>query len=342
MSNQKSFQYKSWRCVKRLGMILFMVLMLHMLTEVSSNNPSHETLAETSKEMDVVYIQNVANDNNTLTTKYTANIGMALENINNTLLLNEIIKPKGDDEENKNENILESSTYEEDEPKPIILNYKLEKVGYTKDRLNVRTRPNTDSEVLTIYPINKKVKYSSYNDEWVVTKYKGEYVYLSKKYISKKRVKISKKTNTIDSKYTVKSVSNDKRKSYMDYRCITSTGSLQYKLQSKYAYTASNGVRAVDGRYCIALGSYYTHKVGQYVDLILANGTVIPCIIGDAKANQHTTSNNSLGIDGGVAEFIVDTRSLSRNVTRMGDVSYSSDKWKSNVVKIKIYDKSLF
>ena len=98
----------------------------------------------------------------------------------------------------------------------------------------------------------------------------------------------------------------------------------------------------VDGRYCVALGSYYSHNVGQYVDLILANGTVIPCIVADCKANKDTNSSNRVGKDGSVAEFVVDTPRLSSQVKRMGDISYASKEWNSNVVKIKIYNKNIF
>ena len=202
--------------------------------------------------------------------------------------------------------------------------------------LNVREKPNTNSKILDVLSVNTKIKYYNYNKDWVVFKYKGNYAYLYKKYISKTPVIIES-----IGKSTTKSVRGDRRKSYMDYRCITSKNSKQYKLQSNYAYTGSNGVRMADGRYCIALGSYYTHNVGQYVDLILDNGTVIKCIIGDCKADKDTCSSNKVGADGSVAEFIVDTPKLSSTVRRMGDVSYAESNWKSNVVKVKIYNKIL-
>ena len=136
--------------------------------------------------------------------------------------------------------------------------------------------------------------------------------------------------------YKEYSISNDKRKSYMDYTCITSKSSPQYKLQQK-AYTDSNGVRAVDGRYCIAIGSYYTKTIGTYIDLVLENGTVIPCIIGDHKQDIHTVDNHKIGLDGGFAEFIVDTDKLNSDSRLHGDVSYSTDGWLSNVESIRLY-----
>ena len=143
--------------------------------------------------------------------------------------------------------------------------------------------------------------------------------------------------------YVIKSVSKDSRKSFMDYKAITLKSSKQYKIQKDYAKTDKTGIRTVNGRFCIALGSYYSHEIGQYIDLILQDGTVIPCILGDAKDDKHTNKDHSIGKDGGVAEFIVNTKKLSNIVKRSGDISYAvGNKWVWNVKEIKIYDKNLF
>lgn len=65
-------------------------------------------------------------------------------------------------------------------------------------------------------------------------------------------------------------------KSYMDYRTITSTGSKQFQLQNLYANTGDYGIRMVDDRFCIAVGTHFDAQIGQYLDLILENGSVIP------------------------------------------------------------------
>lgn len=120
----------------------------------------------------------------------------------------------------------------------------------------------------------------------------------------------------------VKSVPNDLEgcrsefKAYMSYTAVTNTASKQYKLLNGVsAYTdAVSGIRMVDGRYCVALGSYYTKEVGTKVDLKLTNGTIIPCILGDCKSDTHTDNSNRYCMaNGGVAEFIVDY-SVFRNV----------------------------
>ena len=127
----------------------------------------------------------------------------------------------------------------------------------------------------------------------------------------------------------------------MDYRCITSKSSPQYKLQ-QIATTASNGVRTVNGRYCIALGSYFTSKVGKYVDLVLANGNIIQCVIGDQKKNRDTNSQNAIGNDGSAAEFIVETSKLNHTTHYRGNVSFASKGWNSKVVKVRLYNKNAF
>ena len=132
-------------------------------------------------------------------------------------------------------------------------------------------------------------------------------------------------------------------KSYEDYRDITSPTSPHYRLQRDYAYTAEDGIRMVDGRYCIALGSYFTTTIGQYIDIVLANGTVIPCILGDQKADAHTDSLHvAHSTDSSVVEFIVDKKVLPNTPKRMGNISYSYDEWRSPVVQVIVYDINIF
>ena len=128
-------------------------------------------------------------------------------------------------------------------------------------------------------------------------------------------------------------------KSYMGYHMITATSSPQYRLQHTLAYTGNYGIRQVNGRYCVALGSAYITKIGTYFDLILENGTVIPCILADQKDDKDTDSSNKITEhDMSLTEFVVSEWSLSSNVTRMGDISYAANSWNSPVKYIKIYD----
>ncbi len=110
-------------------------------------------------------------------------------------------------------------------------------------------------------------------------------------------------------------------KSYMSYRAITNTASDQYAFQQQ-CVTDHNGLRVYNGRYCIAVGTYYTNEVGVNIDVVMQNGTVIPCVTGDIKSDTHTdVTNRQIPVNGNVVEFIVDTAVLPNSVRVSGDVS---------------------
>ena len=123
---------------------------------------------------------------------------------------------------------------------------------------------------------------------------------------------------------------------------ITLAGSEQKILQDEYAYTGKYGIRQINGRYCVAVGSHFTTKIGQYFDLILENGEVIPCILADQKADCDTDSDNIFtGHNGCATEFIVDADVLNYYAKRDGDISSCCEEWDSPVETIKIYQKTV-
>ena len=125
----------------------------------------------------------------------------------------------------------------------------------------------------------------------------------------------------------------------MDYRTITSTGTYEYKLQNTAAYTNDDGIRMINGRYCIAVGTAFGTRIGQYIDLVLENGTVIHCIMGDTKSDEHTDSEHVFTVASGCcSEFIVETEKLN-GVAKSGDVSNAHPEWKSAVSKVMVYNK---
>lgn len=100
------------------------------------------------------------------------------------------------------------------------------------------------------------------------------------------------------------------KKTYMYYTSVTDTASRQWALlHSRDAYTdMTTGIRMVGDRYCIAVGSYYSTTVGEKIDVVLENGHIIKCIVGDCKADIHTNETNQYGAGtGDVVEFIVDS-----------------------------------
>lgn len=208
-----------------------------------------------------------------------------------------------------------------------------EYVGYIKSTTNVYQKPDTKSSKYSTYYFNKKITYTEYNSKWVKIKLKNKTGYILKKDVTK-------------NKYTYKKyeVPNNVGyfKSFISYKAITNKKSNQYKLQSKYANTGSFGIRMVDNRYCIAVGTYFKADIGDYADILLENGTVIPVVISEIKSNQHTDKLNIATSNGCVTEFIVDKNYLGKKLKKMGDMSFLTKEWNSKVKEIKVYNKNVF
>lgn len=232
---------------------------------------------------------------------------------------------------------------------------KFKKKYVIADVLNVRLEPNmkemvlpynasniheTRTNVFMQLKFNSKVECAKYDDDWSVIRIANKsnnnytYAYVKTEYLS------SKKKN-----YKVKKVPTNRGfKSYMPYsvhgKSIFSRKSNQFKVQIM-ASTGRYGIRQVNGRFCVALGSYFTVDIGQYFDLVLANGTVIPCVLADAKANCDTDANNIFTSGNGcMSEFIVDFRCLNSNAKRDGNISSCCKAWDSPVVSVKLYDEN--
>lgn len=203
--------------------------------------------------------------------------------------------------------------------------------GYTNNNVNLREVPSTQSKVVKIIPFNEKIEYIKADSEWQKVKYKNLTGYVHSDYIDNEQVK-----------YRDVSAPSNGIKSYMDYTAITLTSSKQYKLQSAYAYTGNYGIRQINGRYCVAVGSYFTKNIGVYLDLYLENGEIIPCILSDCKADIHTDKNNIITThDGSLAEFIIDNRALKREIKLHGDISKACPEWDSSIEKIRIYEEGV-
>ena len=215
------------------------------------------------------------------------------------------------------------------------------------DNLSVKSNPSKSSKTVGNLEFNEKIEYEGFDKKWFKIEYNGEDAYVNSKYIADKDIGYdSYEQYVLDTVigYTKFSLpENSGFKSFMDYRAITATGSDQYKLQMLYAETGSNGIRMVNGRYCVAVGSRFTNDIGQYFDLILANGIVIPCVLADQKADVHTDSNNIITEHNGcLSEFVVDTGYLNSTVKQRGNISYAEEGWDSPVVELKLYNKNVF
>lgn len=225
---------------------------------------------------------------------------------------------------------------------PPIINSAWEE-GWTSENINIRSSPSVNSNILSVIDFNTKIEYKNYDENWLKVREIGEdggfiFGYAAARYISDEEC----------SSVSFVIPKNNGFKSYMSYKTITDKSSLQYKLQNNYAYTGNYGIRQVNERYCVAVGTAFNTQVGTYFDLILKNGHVIKCIVGDIKADAHTEINNIVTEHNGcVSEFIVETSSLPYSVfnynnTGSGDVSSCLKEWESPVEVIKIYNKNIF
>lgn len=132
----------------------------------------------------------------------------------------------------------------------------------------------------------------------------------------------------------------DTRMSYMDYRTITDPSSDQWRLQQKAVTDPVTGIRTVNGRYCVAVGSAISMVKGAYIDVTLQNGVRIPCVLSDCKRDGDTM-DTFVGADGGIVEFVVDTNSLPSRVQLLGsNEAQFNGYWASPVKEIFVWDES--
>lgn len=208
-------------------------------------------------------------------------------------------------------------------------NIEIYMVGYLNSDSNIRDFPSTtDGNIITTLVKSTQIEFSEYNQDWLKVKVDNIYGYIWKPLVSLEPIN-----------FTKYDVPKNSIKTFMPYTAITLKSSAQYKLQ-QMAYTGNYGIRQVDGRYCVALGSAYTTNIGQFVDLILANGNVIHCILADCKADKDTNSEGTLTVhDGSLVEFVVDSQALSRKVRYAGDISKACEEWESPVESIIVYEE---
>ena len=202
---------------------------------------------------------------------------------------------------------------------------------YTKETVNIRESPNTSSKIVGKLYWNKRIRViKKHSKNWYKVKYKREDRYVYSRYLRNSKQKFK----------TYPSPSESSFKSYEDADCITdSNGLAQGRLKKKYTLS-KYGVWTVDGRYCIALGSYYTKQIGVKIDLVLENNKkkhTLKCITADMKDDNDTVNNHRVHSDGSIVEFVVNTSSLPRMARLMGDISYAGKQFKGEIKKIKVY-----
>jgi hypothetical protein len=130
---------------------------------------------------------------------------------------------------------------------------------------------------------------------------------------------------------------NSDFKAYMDYRKITDTTTKQWKLQ-QIAYTDCQGLRCIDGYYCVAMGSFYINELGDKFLITLEDDTTIAVIAADYKADIHTNATNQYvqlkNGDINIIEFIVDENILNAEIAHKGSIHYY-ENFSGNITKIE-------
>ena len=212
------------------------------------------------------------------------------------------------------------------------LDAKTNNYKYAKTTVNIRAKPNTRSKIVGQLYWNDKVQIvKKVNKRWYLVKYKKKNRYVCAKYLKKKR-----------SKYRAyQSPSSNSFKSYEDADCITdSTKLAQGRLKKKY-HLDKSGVWMVWNRYCIAVGSYYTKKIGVKIDLVLShNGRkhTLKCITADSKDDSDTVNNHRVHKDGSIVEFVVKSSALNKKARyTWGNISYAGKQFRGRIVEIRVY-----
>lgn len=126
-------------------------------------------------------------------------------------------------------------------------------------------------------------------------------------------------------------------KAYMDYRCITDTGSIQYQLQQE-AYTDERGFRRIGDDYCVALGTGITDGCNERFLITLDSGYSFSAIVSDVKADVHTDSTNQYAPrgenSGNVVEFIIDSDCADGYMLNCGSAGCFEDL-SGNIISIE-------
>lgn len=116
-------------------------------------------------------------------------------------------------------------------------------------------------------------------------------------------------------------------KPYMDFRCVTSPESEQWKLlHSENCVSNGNGLMNVDGYYCVAMGQNFGSIGDRFIAVLEKdNGEryEVGLIMTDAKQMCHTRNCEGwVGANGHVFEMVVDTDVLNPTAKVMGDCNY--------------------
>ncbi len=106
------------------------------------------------------------------------------------------------------------------------------------------------------------------------------------------------------------------------------------------AISDNDGFMMLDDRYLVAIGSRFGTIPGQYFDLVLENGVIIKCIMGDMKDDRHTDATNTFTYETKCcSEFIINEHLIRDDILWSGTASDKYPAWNYPVVKIIVYEQ---
>lgn len=111
-------------------------------------------------------------------------------------------------------------------------------------------------------------------------------------------------------------------KSWTNFRKSVNRNSGQWKiLTGEGTWTDNNGFRRKNDDYMVAMGSYYTHTLGDRFRISTEDGNVFTVTICDWKNDKHTDSKHQYSVGTGcIVEFYVDDN-LASSVRQSGTAS---------------------
>lgn len=192
---------------------------------------------------------------------------------------------------------------------------------YTElEKINDSLSITIDEHTVTIKKL--KDKNSKLNDTVSQLKKEKEKLKKDNNNLKEENTKLKKENNQLQIKpTTITQPSGKDFKSYMPYTAITNKASKQWKLQ-QLAYTDTNGLRCIDGRPMVAVGTGWGLSVGNIALITCDNGNKFEVVIGDIKANSHTLADNKTTLSNHCrCEFIVDSKRLNSKVKSSGNVA---------------------
>lgn len=122
----------------------------------------------------------------------------------------------------------------------------------------------------------------------------------------------------------------------------------QWRLQ-QIAKTDERGLRIVqdkngEWRYCVALPVYWaggsSDDIGRCVDIIMANGATLKCVLGDTKRVwKSVNGEGKYGVGHNeIIEVQCDLSKMNPIVPQKGDASYIGPEWEGDVAEVIALD----